>query len=282
MNPEYREAVASQLAKINRTERQNALRSIPNGWRFVMEDEAFCKEDEFGKTFHSVHGCNWFKTGNLSRYCNEFVYITTRPIPKSEVQETFADYKAEAEKIGLEVDVRHYRKLDPDDYTIAFPKGGQTTVSLIAKSGELVGLGEAICSDSDNYCKEKGRLLAIKRALALMKERVSSEEKATNPVTPVTLCPAYSSSVSAPFKIGDYVSWKGPGSNFIHGPKIIKNIPQSGVIEILYVENCLILLDVCKDKIWLAGTPEPSGLLTEEERRMLGIAQRIRAGGRLA
>jgi hypothetical protein len=258
MNPEYRKAVASQLAKIDRTERQNALKSIPKGWRFVVPEDVFYLDDKFCDRDET----RWVTTGN-SYYNRHFAYITSRPLVQPDsTQETFADYKAEAEKIGLEVHVEHNRYKYVEDFEsmklFVFPKGGRTIVSLIKRSGELVGFGEAICSDSDNYCKEKGRLLAIRRALELMKEReqankgvqesqeANSELKSSEPVSPA----------SSPFKVGDYVNWKGPNSNYAHGPKRINSIPQPGVFEIVYIESS-DFLDVCKDKIWLAGTPEP-------------------------
>ncbi len=260
MNPEYREATNKSLQNIKRELRQQALKSIPKNWRFVMESDEFCSDDKVWGSF----GSGWHQTVNLYNiYSWGISYITSRPLVQSDpAQKTFAEYKAEAEALGLEVNVEHERVYDR--FLMITPKGGRTTVSLIAKSGELAGFGEAVCSASDNYCKEKGRLLAIKRAVAEIKGKTSMEEQNSHSCSE-------SATDSAPFKVGDYVCWKIPGGNIVHGPKIIVEIPQPGVI-VTDPRWCSNVLDVCQDKIWLAGTPEPSGLLTEKERRVLGIA----------
>jgi hypothetical protein len=52
-----------------------------------------------------------------------------------------------------------------------FPRGGRTIVTLVDEWGEAVARGEARCSDLDNFCRRRGREIALGRAMKKLKPK---------------------------------------------------------------------------------------------------------------
>ena len=77
---------------------------------------------------------------------------------------------------GWKVRVMHLRNKEifhtiDGDYPIISNFGGSTTIEVTTPSGEVTGIGKAVCSDKDNFNRRIGNSIALGRALEYVRMR---------------------------------------------------------------------------------------------------------------
>lgn len=79
------------------------------------------------------------------------------------MKETLKDHIDRLREEGFEVEILHFRTLDPHGF-LDDPKGGHTISIIKNKNGDEIARARAICRKDENYNKKLGGSISLGRA----------------------------------------------------------------------------------------------------------------------